>query len=246
MLDASSVRYPTSAELTNRLRTALAPYHPHVSPIISPRRSAVAESGLQHLHIDSTSTLTVIRIQILPLPLSPLPPALTILQLPASPFVLLHSIPSSLAPIISQCLCATLSTPPAQELKELQLKGKDWRGMRDMLKGRMSSGGMTKWRMGKGEGGGPLVPEERRVVVDGQSFSSYGWVRTDERSKDWKGKEYAEGEAAKFVSKDDNELKLARDKEVGQVFGREDLPVLSHLDYEVSPSQLLVEPMLMF
>lgn len=128
------------------------------------------EYDLQHLYIDSMSTLTVIRIQILPLPLSPLPPAITILQFPSSPFILLHTVPSSLAPILSQCLCATLSTPPAQELKELQLKGKDWRGMRDLLKGRMSSGGMTKFRMGKGEGGGPLVPEERRVVVDGACF----------------------------------------------------------------------------
>jgi hypothetical protein len=52
---------------------------------------------------------------------------------------------------------------------------------------------------------------------------------------DSKGEEYAEGEG-KYIVKDDNELKLARDKEVGQVFGREDLPVLSHLDYEVRHS----------
>lgn len=50
------------------------------------------------------------------------------------------------------------------------MKGKDWRGLREMLLEMMSSGGMSKWRNGRGEGGGPLVPEGRRVVVDGESW----------------------------------------------------------------------------
>lgn len=37
----------------------------------------------------------------------------------------------------------------------------------------------------------------------------------------------------KLAQEDDSEIQKAREKEVGEVFGREELPRLERLDYEV-------------
>ncbi|KAL8280235.1 hypothetical protein RQP46_007349 [Phenoliferia psychrophenolica] len=194
----ASPAYTTPAQLSTRLRAALAPYHNH------------------HLHTDSTPTLTTLRLQLVPSsPLSPTPPPILLLHLPQTPFLLLPSLPSTLAPILLQCLCAALSTPPAREASELQLKGKDWRGLRDLLRGKMSSGGMQEWREGKGEGGGPLVTQARRLASEEETQ-----LRA---SKDL---------TSTSLQPDDPHLSLSRTHESTTVFGRSSLPVLDRLDYE--------------
>lgn len=63
------------------------------------------------------------------------------------------------------------------------MKGKDWQGLREMLLGKMCSGGMKKWREGRGEGGGPLVPEARRVERDG-TCAGVGWKSEKKEADD--------------------------------------------------------------
>lgn len=140
-----------------------------------------------------------------------------LIHLTATPFVLLPShLSSAFHSILLQSLCAALSSPPAREAKPLQLSGKDWKGLSRMLKEGMASGGMAKWTKGRGEGGGPLVPKARRREVD-----------------DKKGAEYVEEDVAKDIVEDEEGPRRERQAEAGEVFGREGLPVLEKVDYEI-------------
>ncbi|ORY74101.1 kinetochore protein CHL4 like-domain-containing protein [Leucosporidium creatinivorum] len=130
----------------------------------------------------------------------------------ATPAQLLTRLRTALSPYFNHLL---ILLAPARECKELDLKGKNWEGVRAMLLERQAAGGqMGRWRKGKGEGGGPLVPEGRRVVRD----DSKPTPKPDEPQ----------------VELEEGSLQAAREKEVGEVWGREELPVLERLDYEIA------------
>lgn len=162
--DDKTRTYATPQQILTRLRSSLSPYFNH------------------HLYLHTTAAFTIFRLQLLPTSLSlpstsasssAIPTPIILVLLPQTPYLLLPAIPSSLAspPILLQCLSSSSCRPQAQELRELDLKGKDIYGMRSMLLERMSAGGsgMGRWTKGKGEGGGPLVPAQRLVVRDGKS-----------------------------------------------------------------------------
>jgi len=173
-----------------------------------------------------TESASILRVQILTPPPGPTPPAVFLIHLTATPFVLLpSSLSSTLQLILVQSICATLSTPPACDCTPLQLSGKDWHGLADTLRQRMTSGGMAKWDKKRGEGGGPLVPKGRRKVVD-----------------DAKGENYVEKDLVGKVAEDEPDKRRGRQAEAGEVFGREQLPVLEKLDYEVSRVEHKLQP----
>ncbi|GAA6032214.1 hypothetical protein JCM8097_007129 [Rhodosporidiobolus ruineniae] len=158
---APSASISASNVIFERFSTAFRAYHSH------------------YLHlstITSPSPATLLRIQLLPSSSSSAsssssstthPAPIYLLHLPLTPFVLLpSSLSSTYAPIIKQCLLASLSSPPATELAEIPLRGKDWAGLRELLLQRGSAVGVWRTlREGNGrekDGGGVLVPKERR------------------------------------------------------------------------------------
>jgi len=96
----------------------------------------------------------------------------------------------------------------------MELRGKDWEGLNEMVLGRKSGGGWSKYREGRMEDGGVLCPFDRRGVVD-----------------DSKGPDYSDNP---HITMDDLPNKQSRDKEVGDIFGREQLPILEKLEFQIS------------
>ncbi|GAA5852434.1 hypothetical protein JCM8547_006780 [Rhodosporidiobolus lusitaniae] len=160
-LSSPAAPIASSAQLFTRFSAAFSAYHTH------------------YLHLStlpSPHALTILRIQLLPSPSSTTsssqshPPALFLLHLPVTPFFLLpSSLSSSIRPILLHCLSAAVSCGcVSAPLEEVQLRGKDWKGLREVLLGRASAVG--EWRALRGEngrerdGGGVLVPKERRRV----------------------------------------------------------------------------------
>ncbi|BGP17802.1 hypothetical protein JCM10213_001697 [Rhodosporidiobolus nylandii] len=205
----------SSSQLFERFRNAFGAYHTHY---------------LHLAHLPAPHALTILRIQLLPTPsasssLPSHPAPIFLLHLPSTPFFLLPSaLSSSFRPIILQCLASAVSTPQASALDEIQLKGKDWKGLREVLLRRGSNTG--QWRALRDgnkeqDGGGALVPKEKRrrpaPVPEVQ--------RENDRSQlPPTAEERKEGRA-----------KRARRAEVEEVFGEGegDLPVLERLDYTV-------------
>lgn len=143
-----------------------------------------AHFSSQYLHlatITAPSPMTVLRLQLLSSPsltsrsTSTFPAPVFLLHLPLTPYLLLpSSLPSALRPLILQALSTSL-TPTASSvtLTKLDLEGKDWTALREVLVNRKAAVG--EWRRVRGEegsetdGGGVLVPRARRKVVQGAS-----------------------------------------------------------------------------
>ncbi|BGP33506.1 chromosome loss-related protein [Rhodotorula toruloides] len=158
----SSVAVASSAHIFAAFRDSFGAYYPH------------------YLHLTTLTTpspLTLLRLQLLPSPsltsrsTSAFPAPIFLLHLPSTPYLLLPtSLPSSLRPLILQALSTSL-TPSASfvTLTKLDLEGKDWEALREVLVERKSAVG--EWRKVRGEagkemdGGGVLVPQARRKVM---------------------------------------------------------------------------------
>ncbi|GAA6003705.1 hypothetical protein JCM10207_003556 [Rhodosporidiobolus poonsookiae] len=204
-----------SSQLFERFRVAFGAYHSHY---------------LQLATLPAPHALTILRIQLLPPSTSTSrttshPAPIFLLHLPLTPYLLLpSSLSSTYAPIVRQCLVGAISTPPAQGLDEVQLRGKDWRGLREMLLRRGASVG--RWRAlrdGKQEvdGGGVLVPKERRrrPAVDPVEEAENDPTKLPPTIKERK----------------EHRRKRARLGEAEEVFGSatDALPTLERLDYTV-------------
>lgn len=97
---------------------------------------------------------------------------------------------------------------------------------------RDSAGRWKKFRVGKGEDGGALAPSEKK--------------KSREAMRDERGDDYIVGggkEEKEMIKMDDVDLKKGRDKEVGVVWGREELPVIERLEYEVSMLLIFLDPL---
>ncbi|GAA5990349.1 hypothetical protein JCM11641_006258 [Rhodosporidiobolus odoratus] len=221
----ASARIASSQDLAERFRQAFGAYHTH------------------YLHLSaltSPSPLTILRIQLLPTPgcgTSTHPPPIFLLHLPLTPYLLFpSSLSSSFRSMISHCLSSSISyspSTPAKSLEELQLKGKDWKGLCEiLLKKGCNTGVWRVLREGKREvdGGGVLVPREKRRRVDQEARQELA------RENDPTQLPPTLSERAA------TRQKRARREEIEQVFGSttEALPVLERLDYTVDlpyPSQ---------
>ncbi|GAA5904120.1 hypothetical protein JCM6882_003950 [Rhodosporidiobolus microsporus] len=217
-LTSPSASITSSGQLSERFSAAFSAYHPH------------------YLHLatlPAPHALTILRIQLLPSStasstLAPShPPAIYLLHLPLTPYLLLpSSLSSTYAPIVRQCLAASISTPQAEGLEEIQLRGKDWKGLREVLLKRGSNVGQWRaLREGRREadGGGVLVPKEQR----------------HKRAKP--GTENDPNALPPTIAeKREMRKKQKRDEEVGEVFGATAeageegaMPVLERLDFTV-------------
>ncbi|BGO95492.1 hypothetical protein NBRC10512_007747 [Rhodotorula toruloides] len=158
-----SATVASSTHLFAAFRDSFGAYHPH------------------YLHLTTLTTpspLTVLRLQLLPSPsltsrsTSSFPAAIFLLHIPLTPYFLLPtSLPSSLRPLILQALSTSItSSASSVALTKLDLEGKDWKALREVLVERKSAVG--EWRKVRGEegretdGGGVLVPQARRKVME--------------------------------------------------------------------------------
>lgn len=169
-------------ELESRLQQVLEPSfaacHVQVSKPYPPPNSP--------LHVRLSLLSSSLTSSIAPKPTAS--PVVHLLHFPATPYVLLPPLPTSLVPTVHHALCAAFSRPPGRRassttdrgvvdsLKELQLKGKDWRGLRELLVEGAKGASGAEWKKfrteeGKGnvpdgEDGEALAPKERRRSVD--------------------------------------------------------------------------------
>ncbi|GEM08638.1 CHL4 family chromosome segregation protein [Rhodotorula toruloides] len=158
----SSPVIASSAHIFAAFRESFGAYHPH------------------YLHLatfTSPAPLTVLRLQLIPSPsltsrtISTFPSPICLLHLPLTPYVLLPtSLSSALRPLILQAFSTSLTlSDPAVRLTKLDLEGKDWTALREVLLARKSAVG--EWRKVRGEEGkevdgrGVLVPQARGKVV---------------------------------------------------------------------------------
>ncbi|GAA5832444.1 hypothetical protein JCM11251_006456 [Rhodosporidiobolus azoricus] len=155
-----SASIASSKELVNRFGAAFSAYHPHylhLATLPGPHALTILRIQLLPSSVASTSTSTSLPQH---------PPPIYLLHLPLTPYVLLpSSLSSAFAPIVRQCLTSSISSPAAGGLEEIQLRGKDWKGLGEVLLKRGSNVGQWRaLREGRREidGGGVLVPKERR------------------------------------------------------------------------------------
>ncbi|BGP41557.1 hypothetical protein JCM10449v2_005548 [Rhodotorula kratochvilovae] len=158
---------PSSAQLFERFQAAFGAYHAH------------------YLHLTTLTApyaLTVLRVQLLP-PASSTsstsssrtahPPALLLLHLPSTPFLLLPALPSALRPLVLHALARAFSPAAPAQLHKLELEGKDPAALRALLLHRASNVGLWRELRARGERdsseGGVLVPRERRRAAQGAS-----------------------------------------------------------------------------
>ncbi|GAA6049072.1 hypothetical protein JCM3770_003873 [Rhodotorula araucariae] len=219
---------PSSTQLFERFQQTFGAYHAH------------------YLHVTTLATpyaLTLLRVQLLPgSTTSPASsravahrPALLLLHLPGTPFLLLPSaLPAALRPLLLHALARAFSPGAPAQLAKLELEGKDPAALQAMLLHRASAAGV--WRglrvaetAESHDSGSVLVPRERRRPLPAP----------DEKANDPQILTYGVPAIPAPGAEADRARKRRRLVEVQQVFGAaadgvDELPQFEKLDYTVA------------